>query len=498
MLSVHVRFMKRPARHPVSSANSRARRASSSIASSHEDGPAWRRDLQRARSLLASGGRAEAVVALESIVARVPHELEPRHVLADCHFRSGRLADALREYHELSTYFPDRSDVANDLACVLSTIGHQELALRVAERALQLDPENVVAMHNLAEIFRHMGNWSAARDVYAAALTLAPAHAKARMQYGMTLIGLGDWKGGWSHLEAREEAIGRHILFEDDPNTPRWNGVDPIAGKTLLVQHEQGLGDSLMVVRFAKELARRGAVVHWRCPAPLVPLFSIVAGISGCSAPGTPFPDHDMHIPLMSLMGVLDVTPDALDGAPYLMPPGQCAPHIAALLPRDRVPTIALTWAGNPLHINDHRRSIRGELLAPLLELDGVRFAAMQKAPPMVDVLPEELRSRIIDLGAHCTNFMDSAHALMRVDLVVTVDTAVAHLAGALGIPTLLCLPFSGDFRWGVTGTSTPWYRSMTLLRQEAAMQWSGVIEDVRTHIRALQSSMPSNVTGPF
>ncbi len=448
---------------------------------------AWQQLLERARRLTTEGRLTDALALLERAVEAAPEQLEPRHELAVTLHALGRFADALREYQEAARRFPDRSDVANNVAPLLVLLGHHTLAFETVQRALQLDPRNVLAMHNLGEILKFLGDWEGARDVYAAALAIDPEHPKAQMQYGMTLVALGEWGAGWTAMEARLEAIGRHVLFLETSSSPVWSGSTTLDGTHLLIQHEQGLGDCLMMVRFARELMALGAVVHLRCPEPLVQLLRHTTGIASCSAVGSPLPPHDLHIPLMSLPAALGVTPEQIDGSAYLAPEGECPPHIAALLPRDGTPTVALTWSGNPLHVNDHRRSMRGDVLAPLLRLSGVRFVAMQVAPAMEQVLPEELHDRVVDVGAHCRSFTESAHALQRVDLVVTVDTAVAHLAGAIGTPTLLCLPFYPDYRWQVSGSKSPWYNAVTILRQREASNWNGVVADVTARVQRLR-----------
>lgn len=450
---------------------------------------AWNACYDRGRALSKEHRLEEALAEYRMAVAAAPEAMEPRRELATTLFALGRAGEALHEFNDLSLRFPHSSEAANNLAKVLVALGRFELAFEAAQRALALDAQNVVAMHNLAEILKHLGSWDAARDVYAASLSLDPDQPRARMQYGMIQVALGDWKAGWEAMEERTAAIGPSVLFPEAPPSPRWDGAEPIATRHILIQHEQGLGDSIMMVRFARTLADRGAIVHVRCPAPLTELLQTAGGVATCTAVGTPFPPHDLHVPLMSLPALLAVTAEQVDGTAYLSPPGACPPHIVQRLPRDGVPTVAVTWAGNPLHINDHRRSIAGELLAPLLQLDGVRFVAMQKVPAMADVLPAALRHRIADVGAECGSFAESAHALQRVDLVVTVDTAVAHLAGAIGTPTLLCLPFCPDFRWGVSHARSPWYDGMTILRQREASGWSDVIADVVARVGQLRDT---------
>jgi len=448
---------------------------------------AWTAPYEQARAHVRAGRLADAVPLFVRVVEMMPELHDPRRDLASTYYNLGRLGDALREFNEIAVRFPNRSDAANNVAGVLCAMDHQALALQSVERALALDPHNVAALNNLAEILKHMGDWAGASEVYGMTLSLNPADAKARMQYGMTKVALGDWATGWAELESREQSLGAAILYTEQFRTPRWTGAQPLVGQRLLVQHEQGLGDNIMCARFARLLAARGAEVHWRCPPPLVEFLTGVDGITTCTAVGSAVPENDLHVPLMSLMTTLGVTPENLNDLPYVTPAGVCPTDIEALLPRDGMPTVALTWAGNPLHTNDHRRSIKGALLAELLHVPGIRFVAMQKHPAVETVLPETLRARVMDIGVHCQTFTDSAHALQRVDLVVSVDTSVAHLAGAIGAPTLVCLPFAPDYRWGVAGSTSPWYRHMTLLRQREAMQWGPVLADVITRVSALR-----------
>jgi len=440
----------------------------------------------RAVALLKNGRSAEAIPLLVDAVSVEPAQHDTRHDLAHAYLGAGRMTDALREFHEVATRFPLRSDSANNLAGVLSAVGEQAQAFHAVSRALALDPTNVSAMTNLAEILKSLGDWNGACDVYAAARELAPNDAKLVTQHGITLITLGRWKEGWPAFDARDRVPGAKVHSEST-TSPRWDGRTSLDGKTILVTHEQGLGDAIMCVRFARDLASRGARVLLRCPAPLVRLLDDAPGVTAASAVNSSMPSHDVHIPAMSLPAAIAIDASQLDGLPYLTPPGECPAHVAALLPRDGVPTVAFCWSGNPQHINDARRSINGALLSPLLDVTGVRFVAMQKTPQMQHVLPQELHARLLDVGSACTDFAESAHALRRVDLVVSVDTAVAHLAGAIGTPTLLCTPFVPDYRWGLGASDTPWYRSITVLRQPTLFAWQPVLDEVQRRITAIR-----------
>jgi hypothetical protein len=473
------------------------RKTRAHVGGAAQSGTAWVSRYLAARSFESAGDIDKAIRALEEVVRTVPQEQAPRFDLGILYTRVRRYPDALRELYEVSERFPNDGKAAVEVAKVLLRLGQPKLALTFVRRALALDSMNVVAMLTLAMIFKDLGSVAASRDIYEAALTIAPNDAALRMPYGMTLVLLGEWLRGWKELESREAYFGTEFLYGELPKTPRWDGRSSLEGKRLLIVHEQGLGDSIMGVRFAEELASRGATVHFRTEQPLVALLGASRGVDECSVHRTPLPEHDLHIPLMSLMHALEVTPDRTSGTPYLEPQGACPVEIATRLPLDEVLTVGLTWAGNPLHENDHRRSIPGALLAPLLQLPGVRFVALQKSPPVERVLPAELQQHVVDIGAYCDSFNDSAHALRRMDVLISVDTSVAHLAGALGVPTLLCLPQVPDYRWGLTSATTPWYNSMTLLRQQEHGNWEGVLADAQARTQALRDKLATRARLP-
>lgn len=444
--------------------------------------------LRTVATLRDAGRHAEAVPLLREAVALAPAHHDIRVMLARCCVHAGAMQEALGEFNEVARRFPERSDAWSNLAGILSTTGHFGHALRAVERALALDPRNTAALTNLAETSKSLGDWAGARVAYERALELAPDDAKLHLQHGMTLLTLGDWARGWAEWEWRDRVADVPLVLEPLPS-PRWDGRTALHGRTVVFCHEQGLGDSLMCLRFARDLAARGARVIARVPVALVALAATAPGVAEAQAIGTPLPAHDLHVPAMSLPALLGLRIEDLDGAPYLAPPGASPPALASALPCDGVPTVALAWAGNPLHVNDRRRSIAGELLAPLLAIEGVRFVSLQKHPTTAAALPATLLPRIADVGALCRDLGDSAHALARADLVISVDSAVAHLAGALGTPVLTCLPALPDYRWLLDRADTPWYRSMTLLRQPAPFDWSPVLATVEAVVRDLAAT---------
>jgi hypothetical protein len=406
---------------------------------------------------------------------------------ADALRRNGAHDAALHNFHAITLAFPERSNAFSNLAAMLQAVGHPMPALQAVARALELDPGNVSALLNSAEILKDFGDWPTVAATYDAALALRPMSAEIRFARALALLTMGDWREGWREHEQRNHVAGLP-LRRTSLTSPVWDGT-ALAGRHILLDHEQGLGDQIMFARFATDVAARGGRVTVRCSAPLAALFTTIAGVDAVSIEGTSVPSHDVHASLMSLPGVLGVhAPEALSGAPYLRPVGEMAAAIRSTLDTAG-PRVGLVWAGNPLHRNDARRSVSPEFLAPLLDNSDISFVSLQRRDdhaPLLAPLPAPLCGRVLDLGPLLHDCNDTAHALLALDLLITVDTAVAHLAGALGVPTLLLVPYVPDWRWMLDRTDTPWYRSVTLVRQSALFEWQPVLDEVRARVATL------------
>ncbi len=399
---------------------------------------------------------------------------------ADALRRIGRYDDALKAFHAITLQYPQRADAFSNLAAMLQAAGHPQHALQVVTRAIELDPTNVATLRNSAEIMKDFGEWQAVRETYDAALSLAPNDAALRFARALHLLTVGAWQEGWREHEQRW-LVAELPLSTARLTTPRWDG-SPLHGRRILLDHEQGLGDQIMCARFVRDVAARGGRVTLRCSAPLAELFRALTGVDVVVTDGDPIPAHDVRASLMSLPALLSVdAPDALSGAPYLASVGECPAAIHDAIAPDGL-RVGLVWAGNPQHRNDGRRSLPPALLTPLFALPGAQFVALQRHDGGTS-LPSGFAGHVTDLGAHLHSLNDTAHALQRLDLLVTVDTSVAHLAGALGVPTLLMIPFVPDWRWMVERTDTPWYRSMQLVRQTTLFDWTTVITTVREQI---------------
>jgi tetratricopeptide (TPR) repeat protein len=334
------------------------------------------------------------------------------------------------------------------------------------QAALAQDPDFVEAANHLGGAMLALDRLEEAQYWFTYALARAPDHAQARFGTAMALLAQGDFAQGWPAYEAR--------LQDTPPQSPapRWDGSTQIAGRSILLLAEQGLGDTIQFARYATLLRQRGARILLQCPPTLAGLLAPV--VDAVVPPGAPPPPHDLHAPLMSLPMALDTRLDSIPAeTPYLHPdPARKQLWAARIGPATR-PRVGIAWAGSPAHPEDDLRSLPATLLLDALAGAAVELHAVQPEDHAVAGLD------IVTHGAALTDFTETAALLAQLDLVITVDTSVAHLAGAMALPTWVLLQFSADFRWLRGRDDSPWYPGMRLFRQTAPGDWSGVLAAV-------------------
>ncbi len=310
---------------------------------------------------------------------------------------------------------------------------------------------------------------------YNQALTLDPDNAKAPFNLAANLLREGAWADGWRLYEYRWRDKSEVM-----PVLPGrlWLGGEPVAGQTILAHSEQGQGDTLMMLRYAPLLARRGATVLLSVQGPLERLAAGVEGVSGVFPQGQPLPSFDLHVPMMSLPMAFGTEYDTVPGEPYLKAQEQDVARWAEKLGPRKRPRIGLAWAGNPSHNEDRWRSIPLDALMPLAGLDADLYAIQVDIRDRDRAAAEALG--LIRLGPDLRDYADTAGLIETLDLVVSVDTSLAHLAGAMGKPGFLLLAAVPDYRWGWDEGTTPWYPSLKLFRQERIGDWSGVAQAVK------------------
>jgi hypothetical protein len=291
------------------------------------------------------------------------------------------------------------------------------------------------------------------------------------MNLAMALLAIGDFRAGGAEYEWRLRKDPRRPPID----TPLWDGR-PLSDGTLLLCAEQGLGDTIQFVRYAPLLRARVGRLVLACPPPLAPLLRNAPGLDDVISFGAKLPRVDAYLPLLSVMQRLGTDlGDVPATTPYLTADAAPRPALAALLDGGG-PRIGLVWRGNPNHPNDRRRSLPLALLRPVLEVAGPRFFSLQLGAPPGELADPALAGRVTDLAPHLRDFADTAAAMSALDLIITVDSAAAHLAGALGRPCWVLLPFSADWRWLLERGDSPWYPTMRLFRQPRCGEWPPVI----------------------
>ncbi|MFN3326291.1 MAG: tetratricopeptide repeat protein [Bryobacteraceae bacterium] len=384
---------------------------------------------------------------------------------------TGRRSDAMDSYARAIEADPAYAEPHYNLGLAFQDEDRLEEALPAYETALRLAPGHAQAGNNRGNVLLALGRPHDALASYQAAATADPDHAEAHWNIALAQLLLGDYEAGWKGYEWRFRQRDSQVrAFEQ----PLWDGA-PLQGLRILIHAEQGLGDTIQFIRYAPLVKAVGGRVILECQPALAGLLASVEGLDRIVPRGEPLPDFDCHAPLLSLPRIFGSTLATIPASvPYLAPPPDRLERWERELPTARR-RIGLVWAGNPRHKNDRNRSLPVESLRALAGLPGAALVSLQKDQP----LPPGLD--FLDLGPHLADFADTAAVIAQLDLVIAVDTSVAHLTGAMGKPAWTLLPFAPDWRWMLDRPDSPWYPSMRLFRQPARGDWESVLDAVRS-----------------
>lgn len=481
---------------------------------------------------------ADALASFERVLALAPQIAEAWNNRA-CALRDlGDATQAVESCDRAIALRPTYADAWSNRANALSDLNRPAEAKASYEKAIEANPGFADAWSNLGLTLVDLGDHQAALDCYARALTIAHEHASAHWNEALCLLETGQLERGWRAYEWRwQRASLRHArrVFTQ----PLWLGETSIAGRTLLLHAEQGLGDTLQFCRYAARVAQLGAKVVLEVPGPLMRLCAGLDGVTTLVEQGQALPDFDCHCPLLSLPLALGTTLDTIPAdVPYLFADPQRSAvwreRIAAAMHErhaDGDLRVGLVWAGGhrphvpELRKNDARRSMSLEQLHALFDVDGVQYFSLQIGPAAAQLDALRLRNtrdhdvhdadihdanvrdgdirdartgnagkqettphdrgiasrgpRIIDMTEAITDFADTADLIDNLDLVISVDTSTAHLAGAMGKPVWIFNRFDTCWRWLLDRTDSPWYPSARLFRQPSLGQWDIVVDDV-------------------
>jgi tetratricopeptide (TPR) repeat protein len=439
---------------------------------------------------LEQGDASGAVAMLKPLAKDVPEAAPILVNLGNALIAARRADDAIAPLKKATTLEPRDAATWYAYGRALQLAGRAAEAVEAYERTLRLDASHHEAQANRSAALMFVGRYDEADAAAQAVLQRVPDHANAHFNRAMALLARGAWAEGWREYEWRE----RTTLLEGMRRKwtqPRWEG-EPLAGRTILVHAEQGFGDTLQFVRWLVPLRATGARVILVAPSPLQSLLAGSEVADVVLSFTDPVPAHDVQVALTALPHrlALHSTSAVMAGStPYLKVPAVMDAALAAWsaeLPGDR-PRIGLVWAGSGTHVNDMHRSIPLGVFEPLLKRTDVTWVSLQQGERAADLGKLPRRLTLQDPSALLTTFQRTGQLLRQLDAVITIDSAVAHLAGALGRRTWLLLPAVGlDWRWAAESTGQRWYASVEAIRQEKAGEWRGAMLEVQARLGGL------------
>jgi tetratricopeptide (TPR) repeat protein len=420
----------------------------------------------------------EAIAALQKSLAIQPNSPAAHNSLGIALQKLGRLDDALTAFQQAMKLDPAQADYVNHMGMALGDMGRLDDALSAFKQALALRPNHLDYLYNMGIALEDLARPREALDIYAQALSLRPDFPEAHMSNAMLHLLHGNFSDGWPEYEWRKQCP--HVPMQRNLPEPQYTGGD-IKGKTILLHWEQGLGDTLHFIRYAPLLADRGAKVIVKCQPQLLSLIKQIDGIHAIAAREDHLPPFDLQCPLLSLPLAFNTTVETIPARiPFISaPPDRIAAWRNRIGPRNNRLRIGLAWAGQPKHRNDRRRSMRLDQFAPLAEIKSAQFFSLQKTAAPAQPISPPPGMDFTDFTSDLHDFAETASLIANLDLIISVDTAVAHLAGAMGKPVYLLLPTVPDWRWMLDRSDTPWYPTMKLFRQPTIGDWPTVIANI-------------------
>jgi tetratricopeptide (TPR) repeat protein len=452
-------------------------------------------------ALVRAARYGDAIAALETALTLRPGYQRTLVNLGKALREVGRVRDSIARLNEALALDPNYLPALLNLGDALAASGDVRGAERTLERAVELAPASIEARTSLGITRLGAGRAAEALETLRAAVELSPQHADAHSNLAHALFVLGDWRAAWPHFEHRFRRLAQRVRLTPPSGVQRWEGILS-SDLELWVIGEQGLGDQLQFARYVKLLSDSGLRCVLACEPRLVQILSqarLAARVVPLDA--RPTSATARWVPLMSLPAWHATQPESVpNAAGYLVAASSRIDYWRAQLPPTQNLRVAIAWAGNP-RMETGRHSGRSPPLAayaPLLAVPGIEVISLQKGhgEDQLDTVPFTGRiTRLSELDAGPDAFLDTAAVLNCVDLLITSDTAIAHLGGALGIPTWLCLTHEPDWRWMLQGDTTPWYTSMRLFRQPARGDWASVYGDIAHELAQLASRRASALT---
>ncbi len=435
--------------------------------------------------LRAAGKLKEATAAYEQALLLNAEYAEAHHNMGNLFFSQGRYAAAVEKYNLAVSLDPQCIEAYNSMAIALQYLGEFDAAIEKCGQALLHKPDYAQAYNTAASVFLKKGLCVEAIENYRHALQLKADYAEAHSNLGMALLLAGRFEEGWAQYAWRLKT-DQAAYLRGHP-APRWDG-SCFAGKRLLIRHEQGFGDNIQFMRYLPMVKRLGGTVICEVLRPLAGLLTGFPGVdevvevpSRAASAGA----IDLQVPLLELPRIFGTTLETIPAdVPYLYADPAKAQHWRSRFSRTDL-NVGIVWAGQPAHPEDGARSCRLRHFLPLSQIPQVRLFGLQKGDAAAQVKDLAAEMSLPNLGEQIDDFTDTAAVIENLDLVISVDTAVLHMAGAMAKPVWAVLPFSPDWRWMLERHDSPWYPTMKLFRQAQYGQWDDVFRRVSQELTA-------------
>ena len=427
----------------------------------------------------------EAAASYRKALDLQPDFVEAMNNLGNVWMDLARYDDAVTCYRGAMAINPQYAAAVNNLGAALERSDKLIEATDCYRKATEIQPTFAEAWNNLGSIMQKRQDFPAAMAFWKKTTEVNPQHPDANWNLGLAALALGDYAQGWLGYEWRWRCSHSRHYWREYPGKTRWNG-SPLNGKAILLFPEQGFGDVIQFSRFVKRVADLGGRVILECHPELVSLMQTLEGVvEVVPQHGTPVTPFDTYLALLSVPLTLGVrVEDVGKPVPYLRPDAAKVEAFKAKFASYEGKKVGLVWAGKTHP--DPKRTCPFEKLKPLIEMPGVTFVSLQKGDPVADLAKSPFGEKIVNLDAELNSFADTAAAIAALDLVITIDTAVCHLAGAIGAPVWTLLPGACDWRWMLERSDNPWYPSMRLYRQPKLEVWEPMIAqvaaDLKTH----------------
>ncbi|HVT89186.1 MAG TPA: tetratricopeptide repeat protein [Tepidisphaeraceae bacterium] len=430
--------------------------------------------------------RDEAVAAIERAIQLRDDDSAFWGSLGHVHYSKNDHEAAIRAYERALELRPDFAEAHNDLGAALIERGRFDEAVQHCERAVALRPDFEFAQRNLGTALNKTGKLAEAESAFRKALAMKPDDALAHTNLGLTLLLQGDFEQGWIEHEWRSRAPELGLAWIQCLQ-PQWDGRD-LEGQTILLWTEQGFGDTIQMARYAPMVAAKGGKVLLRVQAPLLRIMQSLSGVEQLSSDAKPLPHFDVHCPLLSLPKCFGTNSSNIPAdIPYLRADQSLVAQWQKRLRKENRSKVGLVWSGFANNRNNFNRSTTLDALSILAQAGDFCFISLQKGPAAEQTKNPIDGLSLVDWTNELVDFADTAALIQNLDLVISVDTVVAHLAGAMGKPVWTLLSTDHDWRFPLGKEATPWYSTMQLFRQPKIGDWNSVIQQVAEALRSFQ-----------